>query len=161
MSACGTSPLTGNTAIPATQTAAPINTPSFTPENLAYSAAMETRVTAWLGAYIQFNSFHQKANDKKKIFSSENWKTMISGALDDLSAASDDIVNVQPVPPAMNNINNNFIQAVDQTRLLIAAYRVFLKENDKSQLDKIYIYSENALKYMKLATDEMEPYLNK
>ena len=159
LSACGTSPLAGSTAIPQTLTAAPIYTPSFTPENMAYISAIEIKIKVWLSVYTQFNSFHQKANDKKKIFTNENWKTMMSGALDDLAAASDDVINVKPVPPAMQNINSNLIQAIDETRLMIAAYRVMLKDNDKSQLDQIYVFSENALKFMKLATDEMEPYL--
>ena len=126
---------------------------------MAYISAIEIKIKVWLSVYTQFNSFHQKANDKKKIFTNENWKTMMSGALDDLAAASDDVINVKPVPPAMQNINSNLIQAIDETRLMIAAYRVMLKDNDKSQLDQIYVFSENALKFMKLATDEMEPYL--
>ena len=83
----------------------------------------------------------------------------MSEALDDLSAASDDLVSIQPVPPDMKNINDNLIKAVNETKLMIDAYRVLIKNNDKTQLDQIYAHSESALIFMKSATDETQLYL--
>ncbi|MBI5354292.1 MAG: hypothetical protein HZB50_16750 [Chloroflexi bacterium] len=126
---------------------------------MAYIAEMEIKIPAWLSAYTQFNSFHQKAIDKKKTFLNANWKTLMSEALDDLSTASDDLISVQPVPPDMKNINDNLIKAVNETKLMIDAYRVLIKNNDRTQLDQIYAHSESALIFMKSATDEIQPYL--
>jgi len=156
---CAPSPFGANTAIPETQAVTPINTPSFTAENMAYISELEIKIPAWLKAYTKFNSLHQKANDKKKIFLNENWKNEMSIALDELSAASDDLISTQPVPSDMQNINNSLNQTVDETRLMIEAYRVLIKDDNRTLLDQIYAHSENALQFMKSATDEIQPYL--
>jgi hypothetical protein len=159
LSACAQSPLVVNTAIPLTPTIIPVNTPSLTPENIAYAEKAAAKISAWLGIYTEFNTYHQLAMGQKAIFKRPVWKETVNGSLDKLSVATDELLNTQPVPLAMQNINENVIRSMKETKLMIEGYRTFLKENDQTMLDQINVHSDNALIYMRLAADELQPYL--
>lgn len=152
-------PLAVNTAIPETPTVIPINTPFFTPENIAYADKAAEKISVWLGTYTEFNSYHQLAMGRKTIFKSAVWKDTVTVSLDKLSVVTDELLQLQPVPPAMQTINANLIHSMEETKLMIEKYRMFLKENDQTMLEEINSHSEKALIYMKLATDEIQPYL--
>jgi hypothetical protein len=73
--------------------------------------------------------------------------------------ASDDIVNIEPVPPDMKITNEYLIQSADEARLMIQTYKAMIKDQNRSMLDQVNVHSENALRYMKLANDEIAVYL--
>ena len=159
LSSCTSQPSEEKAAIPQTQVVIPSNTPAFTPENMAYIAELKIKIPAWINAYTQVNRFHQLTMDNSRIFFEENWQDLMLGALDEFSVASDDIVNIEPVPPDMKNTNEYLIQSADEARLMIQTYEAMIKDQNRSMLDQINVHSENALRYMKLANDEIAVYL--
>ena len=162
LSSCTTQPSVEKTAtpeIPATLAVFPTNTPSFTPENLAYIAELKVKVPAWVSAYTEVNGYNQLTMDNNRIFFTETWQNVMLDTLDKFSTASDDLVNIQPVPPDMKKNNEYLIQAVDESKLMIQTYKAMIKAKDRSTLDQVNVHSENALRYIKLANDEISAYL--
>ena len=114
---------------------------------------------AWVSAYTEVNGYNQLTMDNNRIFFTETWQNVMLDTLDKFSTASDDLVNIQPVPPDMKKNNEYLIQAVDESKLMIQTYKAMIKAKDRSTLDQVNVHSENALRYIKLANDEISAYL--